>query len=410
MTELNYGRRRALKIIVSSALASPALVWSQGNLKPGPIKIGVLNDQTGPYSNITGRGSVIAAQMAVDEIKEELGLDVTLIDADHQVKPDIGAGIARKWYDSGVSAIFDVYHSGVLLAVQELAREKNKIVVASMASSMSVSGEHCSPTGFQWANDGYSLANLTVRGISEGEKQSWFFITVDYTAGHSIEDATREMIGELGGEVKGGVKFPLGQSDFSSYLLQAQASKADNVVTIAGGTDLMNCIKQASEFGIQEQGQNYIPFSLTTDDVFALGSDVTQGQPVILSFYWGASPAAQEWTTRFTERSRGRMPTDPQANIYSAVRHYLKAVHTARSVDGDVVAAMMKKMPVNDFFTKEAKIREEDGRLMRDMYFAKVKAPNDMKDKTDILDLIQSFTGAESFIPAEKSKCPRFAS
>lgn len=372
----------------------------------GPVKIGILNDQSGAYSSITGAGSVAAARLAIEDAGGSLfGKPIELVIADHQHKPDIGSSIARRWFDTeNVAAIFDIYSSGVALAVQKVAEDKDRILVVSMASSKDISGKSCSPNGMQWANDGYSVANLIVKGAAADKPNTWFFLTVDYTAGHSIEADSRKLIEGVGGQVAGSVRFPLGSSDFSSYLLQAQASKAKNIGFIGGGADFTNSAKQASEFQIREAGQRYVPFSLTTDDIYALGSKVTAGMPLVQSFYWDESDASRAWTERFKKAFNGRMPTDPQANVYSAVLHYLKAVKEVGSTDNKAVLAKMKSTPVNDFFTQGAKIRA-DGRLMRDMYYGVAKTPEEMKNKDDIVKLVKKFSGEESFVPVAQSEC-----
>jgi branched-chain amino acid transport system substrate-binding protein len=369
------------------------------------VKVGILNDQASVYSSISGSGSVAAAKLAIEDMGGTLlGKPIELVFADHAHKPDQGTTIARRWFDvEGVDAIFDIYSSGVALAVQGLAEAKDKILVLSMASSGVISGKSCSPNGMQWANDGYEVANLTIKGVSEGKPTSWYFITVDYTAGHSIEKDSQKLIEASGGTFVGSVRFPLNTPDFSSFLLRAQASGAKNIGFIGGGADLTNATKQASEFGIQQAGQRFIPLSMTTVDIDALGNKVTQGMPLVLSFYWDESDATKAWTERF-KKAFGKMPTDPQANVYSAVLHYLKAVKAAGTTDNQTVLAKMKDTPVNDFFTSNARIRA-DGRLMRDVYFAEAKAPNEMRSPTDLLKLIKKVPGEQAFIPADQSEC-----
>ena len=369
------------------------------------VKVGILNDQASVYSSISGSGSVAAAKLAIEDMGGTLlGKPIELVFADHAHKPDQGTTIARRWFDvEGVDAIFDIYSSGVALAVQGLAEAKDKILVLSMASSGVISGKSCSPNGMQWANDGYEVANLTIKGVSEGKPTSWYFITVDYTAGHSIEKDSQKLIEASGGTFVGSVRFPLNTPDFSSFLLRAQASGAKNIGFIGGGADLTNATKQASEFGIQQAGQRFIPLSMTTVDIDALGNKVTQGMPLVLSFYWDESDATKAWTERF-RKAFGKMPTDPQANVYSAVLHYLKAVKAAGTTDNQTVLAKMKDTPVNDFFTSNARIRA-DGRLMRDVYYAEAKAPDEMKSPTDLLKLIKKVPGEQAFLPADQSEC-----
>lgn len=380
--------------------AAPALAQSV------PIRIGVLNDQAAAYSSITGAGSVAAAKLAIEDAGGSvLGRPIEVLVADHAHKPDVGSSIARRWFDTeNVTAIFDIYSSGVALAVQKIAQDKDKILVVSMASSRDISGKACSTNGMQWANDGYAVANLIVKGAAGSQPNTWFFLTVDYTAGHSIEGDAKKMIEATGGKVLGAVRFPLNSADFSSFLLQAQASKAKNIGVIAGGADLTNSTKQANEFQIREGGQRLTQFSMTTDDIYALGSKIVAGMPVIQSFYWDENDASRAWTERF-RKLHGKMPTDPQANVYSAVLHYLKAVKAVGNTDTKAVLAKMKSTPVNDFFTSNAHLRE-DGRLMRTMTYALAKAPADMKNPNDIVTIVKRFSPEETFMPVALSECP----
>jgi len=403
------GEDGVMKTAYKSLLAATALgvIWSAGAVAAdqGPVKIGVLNDRASVYSTITGEGSVVAARMAVEDFGGKLfDKPIEVLAADHMHKPDVGASIARKWFDvDGVGAVFDIYSSGVALAVQKLAEEKDKILVVSMASSRDISGKNCSPNGMQWANDGYAVANLTVKGGATPGRNTWYFMTVDYTAGHSIEADSKKIIEKNGGKFLGAVRFPLNTADFSSFLLQAQNSGAKNIAHIGGGADLINGIKQADEFGVNANGQQFVPFSLTTVDVYGLGNKATAGMPAVLSYHWTESPEAAKFAERFKAKF-GKMPADPQANVYSAVSHYLKAVKAAGTTENKAVLAKMKEMPVNDFFTKDAKIRA-DGRLMRDMYYATVKKPEDMKNKDDLLTLVKKYPAEEVFIPASESEC-----
>lgn len=369
------------------------------------VKIGVLNDQGGPYSSVTGPGAVAAARMAIEDVGGAvLGKPVELVAADHQHKPDVGSAIARRWYDAeGVDAVFDIYNSGVALAVQRLAQEKNKVLISSV-NTAEITGKSCATNGLQWGGDGYALANLTVKGAYKGKPESWYFLTVDYAAGHSLEKDARAAVEAQGGKVLGAVRFPLGSTDFSSYLLQAQASKADNIGILGGGTDLLNAVKQADEFQIRKTRQKVIPFALTTADVVALTNQTAQGFPLVMSFYWDENPATRAWTERF-RKSQGKLPTDLQANVYSAVLHYLKAVQAAGTTDAKAVLAKMRDTPVEDFYTHGARIRE-DGRLMRDMIYAEAKAPGQMKSKDDLVSVVKRFTGEQAFLPRALSECP----
>lgn len=395
---------RALIPALALLLAGPT--GAGAATEAGGVKIGVLGDLSGPYSSITGMGSVAAARLAIEDMGGTvLGQPVELEIADHQHKPDLGSSIARRWYDAdGVDAIFDIYNSGVALAVQRLATEKNKILISSV-NSAELTGKSCSPNGFQWGTDGYSLATLAVKGQADGNPQSWFFLTVDYTAGHSLEKDASRAVNSLHGKVAGAVRFPLGTTDFSSYLLQAQGSKADNIALISGGSDTLNAIKQAEEFQVRSATQKLIPLSLSTADILALGNQTAAGFPLVLSFYWDADDGARAWTERFRKAYEGRLPTDLQANVYSAVLHYLRAVQAAGTTDSAAVREKLVNTPVNDFFTPNARVRA-DGRLMRELYYAHVNAPDEMKDRNDLVRIERKFSGEESFIPPALSECP----
>jgi len=397
--------RRANNAVVCFALLATIACMGGASAQDRPVKIGILNDQASVYSAISGPGSVAAARLAIEDMGGSMfGKPIELISADHGHKPDVGSAIARRWFDTeGVDAIFDIYSSGVALAVQGIAEQKNKLLVVSMASSRDIGGKSCSPNGMQWANDGYEVANLTIKGSSGDKPTSWFFLTVDYTAGHSIEGDAQKMIEKAGGKFVGAVRFPLNTPDFSSFLLQAQNSGAKNIGFIGGGADMTNVIKQAAEFGIERTGQRFVPFSLTTVDVEALGNEATQGMPLVLSYYWDASDQTKAWAERF-KKAFGKMPSDPQANVYSAVLHYLKSVKAAGTTDTTAVLAKMREMPVEDLFTSGARIRE-DGRLMRDVYYAEVKKPAAMSGSTDLITLVKKMPGSEAFVPASESDC-----
>jgi branched-chain amino acid transport system substrate-binding protein len=397
--------RRAKNPVLSIALLATIAFIASASAQDRPVKVGILNDQASVYSAITGPGSVAAARLAIEDMGGSLfGKPIELVSADHGHKPDLGSAIARRWFDTeGVDAIFDIYSSGVALAVQGIAEQKNKLLVVSMASSRDISGKSCSPNGMQWANDGYEVANLTIKGSSGDKPTSWFFLTVDYTAGHSIEGDAKKMIEKGGGKFVGAVRFPLNTPDFSSFLLQAQNSGAKDIGFIGGGADMTNAIKQAAEFGIERTGQRFVPFSLTTVDVESLGNQATQGMPLVLSYYWDASDQTKAWAERF-KKAFGKMPSDPQANVYSAVLHYLKSVKAAGTTDTAAVVAKMREMPVEDIFTSGAHIRE-DGRLMRDVYYAEVKKPGAMSGSTDLITLVKKMPGSEAFIPASESDC-----
>ncbi|MBK6866843.1 MAG: ABC transporter substrate-binding protein [Burkholderiales bacterium] len=308
--------RKLLFILAVCAAGHANLGMAQSNQ---PVKIGILNDQSGPYSSITGPGAVVAARLAVEDVGGTLlGRPVEVLVADHQHKPDIGASIARRWFDTdGVSAIFDIYNSGVALAVQKIAEDKNKLLISTVNSG-ELTGKSCSHNGMQWGPDSYALATLTVKGVDETKPSSWYFLTVDYTAGHSLEQYARQTVEKMGGKVMGAVRFPLGTTDFSSFLLQAQTSKANNVAIVGGGADVLNAAKQADEFQLQRTGQRLVTPSMTTAEAAALDSKMGAGLPIVFSFYWDQSPETRAWAERF-RKIHGSLPTDIQANVYRKV-------------------------------------------------------------------------------------------
>ena len=370
------------------------------------VKIGVLTDKSSLYADVAGEGSVVAAQLAVEEFGgKAAGKPVQVISADHQNKADISSNIARQWFDTeGVDAIADLVTSSTALAVQEVARDKAKVTLISGAATSRLTGDACSPTGFHWAYDTYALAVGTGRAVVRNGGKSWFFITADYAFGHSLEaDVTRE-VKALGGEVKGSVRHPLNSSDFSSYLLQAQGSGAQVIGLANAGTDTTNSIKQAAEFGITQAGQSLAGLLLFISDVDALGLQTAQGLSLTTGFYWDLDDETRAWSAKY-EKKTGRKPTMVQAGVYSSVLHYLKAVDAAGTDDGLKVANKMKELPVKDMFAKNAKLLP-NGRLAHDMYLARVKQPAQSKGRWDYYDIISTIPAEEAYQKAEASGCP----
>ena len=370
--------------LVLSLLASTADAQS-----PNPIKIGVLNDQSGIYADLAGPGSVIAARLAVEDAGGSvLGRPIEVVVADHQGKPDIGAAIARRWYDAdGVSAIFDVPVSSIALAVQEIARQKNQIAIFSSASASDILGKSCSPTTFQWTFNTLSAARSTASAVFDQGAKSWYFVAADYAFGRAmVRDAT-SVVNEKGGKVLGAVWHPLGTSDFASYLLQAQGSGAKVVAFVSGGSDFITALKQSNEFGLAAGGQKIVSMQTFISDIHAIGLSIAQNLTLTAAFYWDLDDQTRAWSKRFGSLSGGKMPTMAQAGVYSAVRHYLKGVARAQTTDGAAVAAAMREMPVEDMMTHGARIRD-DGWLMRDLYLFQVKTPTESKAPWDYYRLL----------------------
>jgi branched-chain amino acid transport system substrate-binding protein len=370
------------------------------------LKIGVMNDRSGLYADLTGEGSVVAARMAVEDFDTEgKGWNVEIVSADHQNKPDVGSNIARQWYDEeDVDVIVDVPTSSVALAVNQITREKNKIFLNSGAASSDLTGAQCSPNTVHWTYDTWALANGTGRAMVEAGGKTWFFLTADYAFGHALERDTAALVEEAGGEVLGAVRTPFPGQDFSSYLLQAQASGADVIGLANAGGDTINSIKQAAEFGITQAGQSLAGLLVFITDVHALGLETAQGLVLTESFYWDLNDKTREWSKRFAENHNGNMPTMIQAGVYSALLHYFKAVEAVGSDDPEAVMAKMKEMPTSDELFGEGKIRA-DGRKLHDMYLFRVKTPDASKGPWDYYELISTIPADQAFRPIEEGGC-----
>jgi branched-chain amino acid transport system substrate-binding protein len=369
------------------------------------VKIGVMNDQSGLYADLAGQGSVEAARMAVEDFGGSVnGAAIEVLSADHQNKPDIGSNIVREWIDvQDVDVIVDVPTSSVALAVTEIVKEKDKVFLVSGAATTDLTGTACSPNTIHWTYDTYALAVGTGRAMVQEGGDSWFFITADYAFGHQLEEDTSNVVKEEGGEVLGAVRHPLSSSDFSSYLLQAQGSGAKVIGLANAGTDTTNSIKQANEFGITQAGQQLAALLLFLSDVHALGLDVAQNLVLTTGFYWDMDDETRAWSERFNERV-GQMPTMVQAGVYSAVTHYLNAIKATGSDEAKPVVDQMKATPVNDFFAKNGTIRE-DGRMVHDMYLARVKTPDESKGEWDYYEILRTIPADQAFVPLSESKC-----
>ena len=391
----------AFRTLLAAALLG-LCTGAPAGAQPAPFRLGVLTDMSGVYSDFGGAGSVLAARMAVeDQGGAVLGRPIEIVSADHQNKPDIGVAIVRRWYDvEGVGAVFDVLNSGLAAPLQTLALEKNRIVVFSGVNNKDVTGKLCSPNGMVWGYDSYSLAQVAAGPVQAGLK-AWYFLTVDYASGYTLEQDTTAVITTAGGRVVGAARYPLGTKDYGAFLLQAQASGADVIALATGGADMQNMIKQAHEFGVR---QRIVPLFTTTLDVKALGLDLARGMPVITDFYWDQDDATRAFARRFKSR-HGSVPTDVQATVYSAVLHYLKAVAKAGTGDTGAVLAAMKATPVEDFMTRAATIRV-DGRLMRDMFVAEVKSPAASAALDDTMTVTGRIPGDTAYRPAAVSECP----
>jgi branched-chain amino acid transport system substrate-binding protein len=372
------------------------------------IKIGVLTDMSGPYASMGGTGSVAAAQLAIDDClaAECKGMNIELLSADNQNKADIGAAKAREWFDrDGVSAIADLTNSAVALAVQDIAREKNRVVMFSGPATTGLTNDKCSPVGFHWMFDVYSQSVGGVKSMIDKGGKSWFFITVDYAFGHSLQKGAADMVQKLGGTVLGSVLHPLNAPDFASYLLQAQSSKAQVVALANGGQDVVNAIKQAREFGIVAGGQRLAALLVFLSDLRALGLENAQGLTYVDGFYWDFDDGTRKWSDRFAGAYKNLKPTMTQAGVYSSVLHFLKATAASQSVQGDVVAAKMRELPISDPIMRNASIRP-NGRVIHDMYLYEVKTPADSRSPWDYSRLVVTIPAEDAFQPLSESTCP----
>jgi branched-chain amino acid transport system substrate-binding protein len=370
-----------------------------------PVKIGVLTDMTGVTSDITGRGSVEAARMAIADFGGSvLGEPIQLVSADHQHKADIGSAIALRWLDNeGVDLIADVPDSAVALAVQEVVRRRNRIVLYSSAGTTALVQEQCSPNSVQWTYDTYGLAHGTASAVVKGGGKSWFIIGADYAFGHQLAADVTSVVQANGGTVAGSVWHPINNADFSSYLLTAQGSKAQIVAVASAGGDATNAIKQAGEFGLAQSGQQLAAMIFMVQDAHSLGQ-AALGTYLTTAFYHDADDASRAWSKQFVDRV-GAVPSMLQAGVYSSVLHYLKAVRAAGTKDSSKVMAQMRTLPVEDFMTHGARIRE-DGHLMRDMLLAQVKAPADGKSGWDLFHIVGRIPADDVVWPLSESKCP----
>jgi branched-chain amino acid transport system substrate-binding protein len=397
------------RLIGSAALAAVlACGTAQAQMTDGVIKIGVLNDMSGLYADLSGPGSVAAARMAVEDFgAAQKGLKVEIISGDHQNKPDVGSGIVRSWIDvDKVDVIVDVPTSSVALAVNEVVKEKNKVFLVSGAAASDLTGPKCSPNTVHWTYDTWALANGTGKAIVKTGGNTWFFITADYAFGHALERDTAAVVEANGGRIVGKVRHPLNSNDFSSFLLQAQSSKAKIIGLANAGGDTINSIKQAAEFGIVKGGQNLAGLLVFITDVHSLGLQTAQGLIMTEAFYWDRNDESRAFAKRFAPQYKGNMPTMVQAGVYSAVLHYLKAVEALKSdADGKAVVAKMKELPTDDPLFGKGSIRA-DGRKIHDMFLFEVKKPEESKDPWDTYKLRATIPAAEAFRPLKDGNCP----
>jgi branched-chain amino acid transport system substrate-binding protein len=398
----------AIRNTLIAALTLSTTVWSQtaaGKISDGVVKIGVLTDMSGLYSDNSGQGSAVAAQMAVDDYGGKvLGRPIQVVSADHQGKADVGASKAREWFDTqGVDVIVDAVNSAVAIAVSKVATEKHRVLIVSGAGSTRLTNEDCSPYTIHYAYDTYATGGTLGKAVVQQGGSTWFFLTADYTFGKSMQEDTTRAVNASGGKVLGAVLHPLNSPDFSSYLLQAQSSGAKVIGLANAGGDTINSVKAAAEFGISKK-QTLAGLLIMINDVNALGLSVTQGMYVADGFYWDMNEQTRKFSKAFFAKTR-RMPSTIQAAVYSSVLEYLRAVQATGTDDADSVLKKLKEMKLNDVFVKDGVIRA-DGRMVHDYYLFQVKSPSESKYPWDYYKLISTIPGSQAFQPLADSRCP----
>jgi branched-chain amino acid transport system substrate-binding protein len=395
-----------MKALAAAALLALGAGSASAQISGNVVKIGVMSDMSSLYADIGGPGSVLAAKMAVDDFKaKEKGLTVEIVSGDHQNKPDVGSQVANRWYDSeGVDVIVDVPNSGVALAVNQITKDKNKVFINSGAASSDLTGKACSPNTVHWTYDTWMLANGTGGAIVKTGGDTWFFLTSDYAFGHALERDTEAVVLKNGGKVLGKVRHPLNTQDFSSFLLQAQASKSKIVGLANAGGDTVNSIKQASEFGIVRGGQNLAGLLVFISDVHGIGLDKAQGLILTETWYWDKDDASRAFAKRFAAQNNGKYPTMVHAGVYAGVTHFLKAVAALKSDDGAKVVAKMKEMPTDDPLFGKGTIRA-DGRKVHPAYLFEVKKPSESKGAYDYYKTRATIPADQAFRPLADGGC-----
>ena len=399
-------KRNLISLAVAAACAFAGS--AQAQISDGIVKIGVLNDMSGLYSDITGQGSVVAARMAVEDYirASKSTLKVEIVGADHQNKPDVGSNVARQWYDTEkVDMIADVPTSSVGLAIAKISADKGKLHVNSGSATADLSGKACNANTIHWAYDTWMLANGTGKAIVKSGGDTWFFLTADYAFGHALERDTEAVVLKNGGKVVGKVRTPFPTQDFSSFLLQAQASKAKIIGLANAGGDTTNSIKQDFEFGITKGGQNLAGLLVFLPDVHSLSLEKAQGLMLTETFYWDLNDQTRAFTKRFSAANGGKYPSMVHAGVYSSVIHYLKAVDAAKTDDGTKVAAKMKELPTDDVLFGKGTVRP-DGRKIHPAYLFQVKKPSESKGPYDYYKLVSTIPANEAFRPLSESECP----
>ena len=402
-----------MKICISKCVLAAALAAAFpafGQISDGVVRLGVINDQSGPYAALTGAGSALAVQMAVEDMKSKLGpIEVEVLVADHQNKPDVGLTIVKRWFDvDKVDAVLDIANSAVALGVQSVIKEKNKIALYGIIGTTELTGKQCAKTGFSWVHDSYALVSGPVKTLTKQGANTWYFIAADYAFGKNMVQEAEKLVVSSGGRTEGESFHPLSTSDFGSYLLQAQSSGAKAVGFANAGAQLVNAMKQWKEFGMQGGKQRPVAMLLSITDVHAAGLDVMQGLSATTAWYWNLNDDTRAFAKRFFARHNA-MPTVSQAGMYSAATHYLEAVVATKTDATDPVAAKMRSTPVNDMFAKNASLRE-DGKLAHDFLLITVKSKGASKTPWDYYNVDGVIPASDAFIPLSESDCPLITS
>jgi branched-chain amino acid transport system substrate-binding protein len=397
---------RTATVIAGALLCALALATAAAGAQDKVLRVGIITDMSGQYKDGNGPGSVIAAQMAAEEIGGAVaGRKIEIISGDHQNKPDIASSIVREWIDNQhVDLVAEGVNSAVALAIMNVTAERNKPFLISGAGSSDITGKNCTPSSIHWTYDTYASSNATAKAIVKRGGKSWFFLTADYAFGHALERDASKMVVAAGGKVLGSVRHPFGTSDMSSFLLQAQAAKPDIVGLANAGADFRNAVAQADEFGVRSGGAQIVALQVTLTDVPALGLEHARDLLFTDSFYWDRTPETRAFAQAFFKR-HDAMPTSYQAGVNSALRHYFKAVAATNSTDTATVIKWMRENPVNDFFAQGGKVRE-DGRMVHDMYLMRIKKPEESKSKWDVYEYLDTVPGEQAFRPMSEGGCP----
>jgi branched-chain amino acid transport system substrate-binding protein len=403
---MTAGMQKTLIVAAAAATLFVNHAGAQTAISDNVVKIGVLTDMSGQFSHESGEGSVTAVKMAVEDYGGKVqGKAIEVLVADHQNKPDTASALARKWFDvDKVDMVANLINSSIALGVSQLAKEKNRIAIINGSGASRLTNDACTPNSVHYAYDTYALARGTGSALMKAEKKSWYFLTADYAFGHALEADTSAIVKGLGGQVVGATRYPIETFDQSSFLMQAQASKAQVVALAGSGNVLVNAIKSAQEFGIPKGGQTLAGLLVWITDIKTLGLDVAQGLVLTNAFYWDRDDETRAWAKRFYERMK-RMPHMGDAGDYSSTMHYLKAIEAAGTDEAKAVMSKMRELPINDFFAKNGRIRE-DGRMVHDMYVYEVKKPSESKGEWDYYKLREVIPGEQAFRPLKDSVCP----